>query len=55
MKDLEDIRKYLSNDLSKSAVGDLGDAVKKVQADGQAVKAKIAAVLQTLDGVQGGA
>jgi hypothetical protein len=55
MKDLEDIRKYLANDLSKSAIGDLGDAVKKVQADGQAVKGKIASILQTLDSVQGGA
>jgi hypothetical protein len=53
MKDLQDIKKYLATDLSKSSVADLGDAAKKVQADGQAVKAKLDAVAKALDAVQG--
>lgn len=55
MKDLQDIKKYLSNDLTKSSIADLGDAVKKVQASGAAVKQKIDSVLATLDKVQAGA
>jgi hypothetical protein len=55
MKDLQDIKKFLANDLSKGAVADIADAVKKVQADGADVKAKIGAVVDTLDSVQGGA
>lgn len=53
MKDLEDIRKYLANDLSSSSIADLGDAIKKVQTDGAVVKGKIATIVSTLDSVQG--
>ena len=54
MKDLEDIRKYLSKYLSKSSIADLADAAKKVQGDGQTVKQKIGAIITTLDEVQNG-
>lgn len=54
MKDLEDIRKYLAADLTKSSVADLGDAAKKVQASGSAVRGKIDAVITTLDSVEKG-
>ena len=53
MKDLQDIKKYLATDLSKSSVADLAEAAKKVQADGQTVKAKLDAVAKALDAVQG--
>jgi hypothetical protein len=52
MKDLQDIKKYLATDLSKSSVADLGQAAKKVQADGADVKAKLDAVGKSLDNVQ---
>lgn len=55
MKDLQDIKKYLAGDLSKGAVADLGDAAKKVQADGANVKQKLGAIVTTLDTVQGDA
>jgi hypothetical protein len=51
MKDLQDIKKFLASDLSKNAVADIGDAAKKVQADGATVKDKLAAVVATLDSV----
>jgi hypothetical protein len=54
MKDLQDIKKFLAADQSKGAIADLGDAAKKVQADGAVVKQKIAAVVATLDSVQSG-
>ena len=53
MKDLQDVRKYLAADLSKSSVADLGDASRKVQGDGAAVRDKIGAVIRVLDEVQG--
>ena len=53
MKDLQDIKKYLDQDLSKDSIADIGDAVKKVQADGAIVKQKIDAVVAELDAVQG--
>ena len=53
MKDLQDIKKYLATDLSKSSVADLGDAAKKVQGDGAALKAKLDAIGKALDTVQG--
>jgi hypothetical protein len=52
MKDLQDIKKFLSSDLSKGAIADLSDAAKKVQSDGAVVKQKIGAVVATLDSVQ---
>ena len=53
MKDLQDVKKYLGPDLSKDSIADIGDAVKKVQADGATVKQKIEAVVAELDAVQG--
>jgi len=54
MKDLQDIRKYLSTDLSRSSVADLKDAAAKVQVDGRAVRGKIDAIIATLDNIQNG-
>jgi hypothetical protein len=53
MKDLQDIKKYLAGDLSKSSIADLGDAANKVQTDGGTVKDKIGVIITTLDSVQG--
>ena len=53
MKDLQDIKKFLSTDLSRGAIADLGDASKKVLSDGTVVNDRIGAVIQTLDSVQG--
>lgn len=55
MKDLEDIRKYLTSDLSSSSIADLGDAIKKVTTDSAVVKEKIGNIVTTLDSVQSGA
>ena len=51
MKDLQDIKKFLANDLSKGGIADLSDASRKVQSDGVVVKQKIGAVVTTLDSV----
>jgi chromosome segregation ATPase len=53
MKDLQDIKKYLATDLSKSSVADLGQAAKKVQGDGAALKTKLDTIGKALDTVQG--
>lgn len=53
MKNLQDIKKYLAPDLNKSAVADLREAVKKVQADGAVVKQKLGVLAHTLETVQG--
>lgn len=54
MKDLEDVRKYLANDLSKSSLADINDAVKSVQSNGVIVKNKIDAIVRTLTKVESG-
>ena len=53
MKDLQDIKKFLAADLSGGAIADLKEASKKVQEDGAVVNARIGAVIETLDAVQG--
>jgi|SRR5688572_4950944 len=52
MKDLQDIKKFLANDLSKGGIADLSDAARKVQGDGAVVKQKIGDIITTLDSVQ---
>ena len=52
IKDLEDIKRHLAPDVSKSA--DLQDAAKKVQADGAVVKEKLSVLSRTLASVEGG-
>lgn len=54
MKDLQDVRTYLEQDLSRSSIADIGDAVKKVNADGQGVRGKIGEVIVVLDKIQAG-
>jgi hypothetical protein len=54
IKDLNDIKKYLSTDLSKQSVADLVDANKKVQVSGGVVKQKLANISNTMAQVQGG-
>jgi hypothetical protein len=54
MKDLQDIRKYLAADLTKSGAADIADASKRVRADGAVVREKIGNILVVLDQVQGG-
>ena len=55
IKNLEDIRKYLSTDLSKASVADLEDAAKSTRAQGGIVKEKIGVIIRMLDDVQSGA
>jgi predicted nucleic acid-binding Zn-ribbon protein len=54
MKDLQDIRKFLSADLSKQSVTMLGDVNNKCQADGGVVKQKINAIVAELDSIEAG-
>lgn len=54
MKDLDDVKKYLADDLSKSSIADIGDAVKSVQSNGVIVKNKIDAIVRTLNKVESG-
>jgi hypothetical protein len=53
VKDLEDIKKFLSTDLTPQSVALISDASKKVQLSGAVVKEKIDLLSKTLDSVQG--
>jgi hypothetical protein len=52
MRDLQDIKKYLAADLSKSTVADMNNAAINVQTDGANVKAKIDSIIKVLDGIE---
>jgi hypothetical protein len=54
MRDLQDVRKYLSADLTPQSVSMLGDVSKKANADGAVVKQRINAVIAELDAVERG-
>jgi hypothetical protein len=52
IKDLQDIKSYLSTDLSKARVADINDAAIKLHSDGMDVKAKIDRVIKVLDSIE---
>ena len=55
MKDLQDTRAFLSKEVSKDTVSVLAPTVKKAQADGQTVKARLDALIADLDAVENAA
>jgi hypothetical protein len=53
IRDLQDVRRYLAPDLSRSSIADLTDAMPKIRASGTLVRDRIDDVIKELDGAAG--